>query len=120
MRSIPRRAHGLWCMARRCARQRVRSATASADLDAVLEGLDRVCFHDGPARLGLHHHQFAKDLALSSFGRGFVLVLIMHRLGIVNLPVEATSFAATSARLEMIFAHSDFFISHWVARASPC
>merc|ERR1719420_670844 len=49
---------------------------------------------------------------------GFLRVLIMTSPGSTNLPALLTCAPPISARASMIFEHSDFFISHAVARAS--
>merc|ERR1719240_349104 len=49
---------------------------------------------------------------------GFTLVFNLHKPGRANTPVDPTSFVATSAKLLMSFAHTDFFNSHSVASAS--
>merc|ERR1719238_1873242 len=53
-----------------------------------------------------------KTSLLPAFVAGFILVLILHKPGRVKMPVLATSFVAMSARLPMIFAHTDFLSSH--------
>merc|ERR1719188_2429798 len=59
-----------------------------------------------------------KTSLLPAFVAGFILVLILHKPGRVKMPVLATSFVAMSARLPMIFAHTDFLSSLSVASAS--
>merc|ERR1719198_322482 len=49
---------------------------------------------------------------------GFFLVLIITKPGRTNFPALFTCAAPISARASMIFAHSAFFISQAVARAS--
>merc|ERR1712078_422963 len=48
----------------------------------------------------------------------FFLVLIMHTPGITNFPALFTCFVATSARMSMIFVHSDFLRPDSPASAS--
>merc|ERR1712007_280980 len=59
-----------------------------------------------------------KTSLLPAFVAGFILVLILHKPGRVKMPVLVTSFVAMSARLPMIFAHTDFLSSLSVASAS--
>merc|ERR1719450_2114398 len=49
---------------------------------------------------------------------GFILVLMRHRPGIVKMPAFFTSAVPISARLARTLATTDFFSSHFVARAS--
>merc|ERR1712087_954445 len=53
-----------------------------------------------------------------AFVAGFVRVLILHRPGRVKAPVLDTSLLAICAKLPIIFAQTDFFNSHSVAKAS--
>merc|ERR1712190_70271 len=59
-----------------------------------------------------------KTSLLPALVAGFTLVFSLHRPGRANTPVDPTSFVATSAKLLMSFAHTDFFNSHSVASAS--
>merc|ERR1719378_568293 len=59
-----------------------------------------------------------KTSRLPAFVAGFVRVLILHNPGKVKTPVLDTSLLAISAKLPIIFAQTDFFNSHSVAKAS--
>merc|ERR1719378_1718694 len=59
-----------------------------------------------------------KTSRLPAFVAGFVRVLILHNPGRVKTPVLDTSLLAISAKLPIIFAQTDFFNSHSVAKAS--
>merc|ERR1712050_155064 len=45
--------------------------------EAFLQGRHRECFHDSPRRLGLHHHNLAKHLLLTSLC-GKLLTRLYH------------------------------------------
>merc|ERR1719343_1818289 len=53
-----------------------------------------------------------------AFVAGFVLVFSLQRPGSVKTPAFVTSAVANSAKLLIIFAHTDFFSSHDVAKES--
>merc|ERR1719188_591334 len=59
-----------------------------------------------------------KTSRLPAFVAGFVLVFSRQRPGSVKTPAFVTSAAASSAKLLIIFAHTDFFSSQDVAKDS--
>merc|ERR1719446_945839 len=59
-----------------------------------------------------------KTSLLPAFVAGFTRVFNLHKPGREKMPVDPTSFVATSAKLSMTFEHTDFFSSHEVASAS--
>merc|ERR1719343_233452 len=59
-----------------------------------------------------------KTSRLPAFVAGFVLAFSLQRPGSVKTPAFVTSAAASSAKLLIIFAHTDFFNSQDVAKAS--
>merc|ERR1719465_400715 len=59
-----------------------------------------------------------KASLVPAFLAGFVLVLIMHRPGMVNLPDFLTSAVARLAKLSRICEHCDFLRPLVVAKAS--
>merc|ERR1719231_1831809 len=59
-----------------------------------------------------------KATLVPAFLAGFILVLIMQRPGMVNLPAFFTSAVARLAKLSRSCEHCDFFRPLWVAKAS--
>merc|ERR1711972_120822 len=70
------------------------------------------------AGLALTITTLPKTSLLPAFVAAFMRVLILHKFGIVKMPLLTTSFVAISARLPMTFAQTPFLSSHSVARAS--
>merc|ERR550537_2008035 len=59
-----------------------------------------------------------KAFLVPAFLAAFVLVLIVHKPGMVNLPVFFTSAVARVAKLSRSFEHSDFLRPLPLAKAS--
>merc|ERR1719245_1069692 len=68
--------------------------------------------------LVLTMHIFPKISLLPALVAGFILVLIRHKPGTVKMPFFFTSAVAISAKLFITLVATDFFSSHFVARAS--
>merc|ERR1719436_597528 len=59
-----------------------------------------------------------KTSRLPALVAGLVRILSLHRPGIAKMPAFFTFVVATSASESSTFAHTDFFNSHLVAKAS--